>query len=35
MGDVLEEHVEGFIKFLKAGERPAAIFECKLQFLMD
>ena len=35
MGDVFQENVEGFIQFLKAGERPAAIFECKLKFLMD
>ena len=27
MGDVLEERIEGFIKFLKAGEWPATIFE--------
>ena len=34
MGDVLEEHVEGFIKFLKAEEGPSTVLKCKLKFLV-
>ena len=34
MGDALEEHIEGFIKFLEAGEGPSTVLECKLKFLV-